>query len=311
MKIVFLDAITVGNVQNLHLFDELGDYTQYQRTKPDQTIERCENAEIIITNKVVFNREILDQLPQIKMIAVTATGLNNVDLEYAAEKGIVVKNVADYSTESVAQSTFAMILSMVNRVQYYDQYVKSGEYAKQPVFTHIADGFWELKGKRFGIIGMGNIGRRVAAIAQVFGCEVVYFSTSGKNNQQPYKQLKLSELIESSNIVSIHAPLNKNTKDLIAANELREMKKDAILVNAGRGGIVNEKALSEAIDHDEIAGACLDVFSVEPMEADNPLNNILKKEKVIFAPHTAWASIEARTLLVEKTCKNIRDFIGQ
>lgn len=309
MKLVFLDTVTLGNVPNLNAFEKYGDYTSYEQTTPEQTVERCKGMDIVITNKVIFNKEVIEQLPDLKMIALTATGMNNIDLDFATEKGIVVKNAANYSTESVAQTTFSMVLQLVNRINYYDNYVKSGKYSRQSVFTHIAEGFWQLKGKNYGIIGLGNIGRRVAKIAEAFECNISYYSTSGKNSTSDYTRLELDELLRTSDIVSIHSPLNQNTRSLIGYNEICKMKSSAIIVNAGRGGIVVEKELAKALNENVIAGAATDVFEVEPTDQNNPLLNIKDPDKIILTPHIAWASIEARTLLVEISCKNIENFI--
>ena len=309
MKIVFLDKSTVGNVSNLELLNEFGEVTCYDVTSADQTIDRSSGAEIIITNKVIIDKKVMDSCPDIKLICIAATGMNNVDLEYAAEKGIVVKNVSGYSTFSVTQSTFAMLFSLLNSTHYYDNYVKSGLYSKSPIFTHHGREFAEIRGKTFGIIGMGVIGQSVAKIADAFGCKVVYYSTSGNNTSQPYPCMLLDELLSNSDIVSIHAPLNEKTNNLIDLGKLKTMKSTAVLINAGRGNIVNEKDLVYAIDHKIIAGAALDVFGHEPVHADNPLLKVRNKENLIMAPHIAWASKESREMLIKGICMNITEFM--
>lgn len=308
MNIVFLDASTVGDVPNLNSLDELGNVTFYPITEPDQTARRIQDAAIVITNKVVLDKELMQGAEHLKLICVAATGMNNIDREAAKELGIAVKNVAGYASDSVAQSTFAMILHQMQKIGYYDDFIKSGEYSKSPVFTHLGESFHEISGKRFGIIGLGSIGRKVAAIAEAFGAEVVYYSTSGRNNDQPYKQLSLEELLKTSDFVSIHAPLNENTENLMGYEQIRTMKPSAILINTGRGGIVNESDLARALDDDRIAGAALDVFENEPIQAKNPLLNIKNPDKLVLTPHMVWSSVEARTELIEGVKRNIEEF---
>lgn len=309
MKIVFLDKSTVGNVSNLKLIEEFGEVTYYAETSSDQTIERSSGADIIITNKVIIDQKVMDACPGIKLICIAATGMNNVDLEYAAEKGIAVKNVSGYSTLSVTQSTFAMLFTLLNSIPYYDHYVKSGSYSKSHIFTHLGREFTEINGKTFGIIGLGVIGQSVAKIADAFGCKVVYYSTSGNNTKQAYPCLDLDELLSSSDIVTIHAPLNERTDNLIDLNKLKIMKPTALLINAGRGNIVNEEDLAYAIDHNIIAGAALDVFGKEPVQPDNPLLNVRNKDHLILVPHIAWASKESREILIRGIYQNIADFV--
>jgi len=305
MNIVFLDKSTVGNVANLNKLKQFGNVIYYETTNHKETIERVNQADIIISNKVLIDQSVMDASEKLKLICIAATGMNNVDLEYAKIKGIEVRNVSGYSTLSVTQSTFSMILSLFNNIPYYDNYVKSGEYEKSPIFTHHGRQFRELKGKTFGIIGMGAIGQSVAKIAEAFGCNVVYFTTSGKNTDQPYKNLPLETLLKESDIVSLHAPLNNITYNLINIKRLKLMKSDAILINTGRGDIVNEEDLAYALEQGIIAGAGLDVLSDEPIKPDNPLLKIKNQEKLLITPHIAWASIEARELLIDKVCENI------
>jgi glycerate dehydrogenase len=308
MNIVFLDARTVGNVSNLNKLKELGNMAIYQTTMDDEKFERAKDADVIITNKVLIDKELMDRCLSLKLVCVAATGVNNVDMEYASQKGIIVKNAADYSTNSVTQLTFSLLLFLINKLNFYRDYVFSGGYAKSPVFNYIGEGYWELQGKRFGIIGLGTIGKKVAQIAGAFGCEVVYFSTSGKNDDNEYKRLELETLLKTSDIISIHAPLNKNTYNLIDYEQISMMQKHAILINTGRGKIVNEAGLAKALNENLIAGAGLDVLENEPINADNPLLKIDNKDKLIITPHIAWASQEARTTLIEKVYNNIIDF---
>lgn len=308
MKIVFLDKSTVGNVSNLSQLEDFGDVSYYETTSYDQTIDRILDSDVVITNKVVIDKHVMDASPRLKLICIAATGMNNVDLDHAKKKGIEVRNVSGYSTSSVTQTTFALVLVLINAVPYYDKYIKSGHYVKSPIFTHLDRTFRELSGKTFGIIGMGTIGQSVAKMATAFGCRVIYFSTSGKNREQPYECVALEKLLENSDIVSIHAPLNDNTFNLIDLSRIRLMKKNAYLINVGRGNIVNEKDLAYALDHDMIGGAGVDVYAQEPIRKNNPLLKLKNNEKLVMTPHIAWASLEARELLISRVCENIKTF---
>jgi len=310
MNIVFLDASTVGDVPNLESIRDLGDVTFYPVTNPEQTAERIQGADIIITNKVVLTRELMEGTDRLKLICIAATGMNNVDREAANDLDIPVKNVAGYASVSVAQTTFAMILHLLQNLPDYDEFVKSGSYSKSPIFTNMGHNYHEISGMRFGVIGLGNIGQKVADIATAFGAEVVYLSTSGRNTDQPYERLELDELLGTSDVVSIHAPLNENTENLIGYDQLTRMKPSAMLVNTGRGGIVNEADLARALDEECIAGAGLDVFENEPIKADNQLLSIKNTGRLVLTPHIAWASVEARTHLIEGVKENIEAFIN-
>lgn len=309
MKIVFLDIKTIGDVPNLEKLRQLGEFESYPVTRPDQTADRIKGADIVITNKVVLDEALITGAQKLKLICVAATGMNNIDRKAAKEKGIPVKNVAGYASVSVAQGTFAMILHLIYKLPEIDRYVKSGAYSQSDIFTNLDRSYSEMAGMRFGIIGMGRIGNRVAQVADAFGADVVYYSTSGRNTDQPYRRLELNELLESSDIVSIHAPLNENTDNLLDYEKLQRMKSSALLINTGRGGIVHENDLARALDEDLIAGAGLDVFEQEPLPEDNPLLGIRKKEKLVLTPHMTWASIEARTALVEGIIENIKEFL--
>ncbi len=305
LKIVFLDSSTLGEVKAINRIAGLGEYTSYKTTLPEQRIKRIKGYNVVITNKVVIDREIMEACPEIELICISATGINNIDLECAAEKNIPVKNVAGYSTNSVAQVTFSMLLYLLNKTSYFDQYVKSGEYARSPIFTNHGKDFWELNGKQFGIIGLGTIGKQIARIAEAFGANVVYYSTSGKNTNNSYPSLSLNELLKTSDIVSIHCPLNENTLNLIGYKELELMKPTAILLNVGRGKIVNEAKLARALDDNLISAAGLDVLEHEPINADNPLLKLANPEKLLITPHIAWISKEAREMLVNGIYDNI------
>jgi len=303
MKIVFLDALTLGDV-DFEKFKELGEIEIYQTTDKSEVIERVKKTDIIVTNKVVIDKEVMDKANNLKFIQIAATGMNNVDLEYAKKKNILVKNVAGYSTNAVVQHTFALVLSLINKICYFDEFVRN-EYPNSKIFTHIQNWF-EIKGKRWGIIGLGEIGKNVAKLAKSFGAEVVYYSTSGKNNSNEFKRVGLEELLTTSQIITIHAPLNENTKNLLNYEKLSLIKEGSILVNVGRGGIINEKDLAKILEEKDIFVG-LDVFEKEPINADNPLLKF--KEKAILTPHIAWTSIEAREKLINQIYENIKEFL--
>ncbi len=305
MKIVFLDAATMGQV-SFAAIESLGDLVLYQVSSPEEAIRRVKDCDVLIINKVKVTAELIDAASSLKLICEAATGVNNIDLDYAASKGIPVRNVAGYSTDSVVQSTFMHILALVGRASYFDDYVKSWKYSSSGLFTDASRPFFELSGKNMGIVGMGSIGSRVAGIAEAFGMKVSYFSTSGTSHCREYPSLPLERLLAESDIVSIHAPYNERTAGLIGAAELALMKPVAYLINMGRGGIVDEQALADAIDAGTIAGAGLDVFVTEPLPKDNPLLHVKHPERLSLAPHVAWASVEARQRLVNLIAENIR-----
>ena len=305
IKIVFLDAGTLFDVPNLMKLSSLGKVVYHKNTTPEETVLRLAEAEIAITNKVVINKEVMQQCKHLKLICIAATGTNNIDKEFASEMGIEVKNVVNYSTESVAQVVFTMLLSLIHKPSYYDQFVKLGNYSRNEFFTHVGKPFWQLAVKRLGIIGLGNIGNKVATIAKAFGMEVVYCSVSGKQYESEYKRIDLKELLQTSDVISIHSPLTDQTKGLIHYDNIKLMKPHAILLNTARGGIIKENDLAKSLNENLIAGAGIDVFEKEPIDPQNPLLSINDPEKLILFPHIAWASLESRTLLVEKIYENI------
>ena len=305
MKIVFLDAATMGDV-SFEPFERLGEFVSYPTSTPEQARERVADADVVMINKVLVNKELIDAAPVLKLVCVAATGVNNIDVDYAASKGIPVRNVAGYSTDSVAQSTFMHILSLAGGAPYFDESVKSGSYSRSGMFTDPNWNWTELAGKTIGIIGMGNIGRKVAAIAQAFGMEVCYYSTSGTAHCKDYPCLPLDELLKVSDIVSVHAPLNERTLNLLGAREFAMMKPTAYVVNAGRGAIIVEKDLADAVDNGVIAGAGIDVFVQEPIPEDHPYLKMKHPERMRLAPHVAWASVEARKRLVAMMADNVR-----
>lgn len=308
MKIVFLDAKTIGEDIDLSGFDVLGEVVKYGFSTAEEARERSKDADVLILNKVQVNQKTIGEADHLKLVCVTATGTNNLDKEYLDKRGIAWRNVAGYSTESVAQHTFAMLFYLLEKLPYYDNYVKSEKYVNDVSFTHFAKAFHELSGMTYGIIGLGNIGRRVADIAKAFGCRVIYYSTSGRNSQPGYERVSFDELLEQSDIVSIHAPLDENTLGLMNKEAFAKMKKSAILLNVGRGPIINEADLAEALNNKTIAAAGLDVLSVEPMQEDNPLRGIKDSERLLITPHIAWAGVEARNRLIGIILGQIKEF---
>lgn len=306
MHIVILDAKTLGADLDLSVLNRYGTVTTYESTSEEETVERIEIADIVITNKVVITANMMEQAPRLKLICIAATGMNNVDLEAAKYKGIKVKNVAGYSTNSVVQHTFAMALYLLEQMAYYDQVVKESTWTNSGLFTDVSRPFYEISGKKWGIIGLGTIGQQVAKVAEAFGAEVSYYSTSGKNLKSAYPHQSLEFLLRDCDIISIHAPLNDDTFELINEMNLPFLKEKAILLNLGRGGIVDETDLAYELDRREIY-AGLDVLQKEPLELNNRLNEVKHKERLLITPHIAWASIEARKKLLEGIVKNIGD----
>jgi glycerate dehydrogenase len=308
MKIVFMETDTLGEDVDLSPFDQLAEVKKYPCSVKELNAERIKDADVIIVNKIPMKASTLDTAKNLKLICITGTGTNIVDFEYTNGRGIAVANVKGYSTQSVVQHTFALFFYLYEKLSYYDQFVKSGEYIRSDIFSHFIVKFHELAGKTWGIIGLGEIGRGVASVAKLFGCNVIYYSTTGKNSNPDYEQVDLDTLLERSDVISIHAPLNAATHDLIGEEQLRRMKKEALLLNLGRGPIVNEQALAKALKEDWIGGAGLDVLSAEPMAATNPLIEIQDSTKLIITPHIAWATVEARQRVTEEVFKNIVAF---
>ncbi len=308
MKIVCLDADTLGNDVDLDsVFGKFGEFVSYNMTDETQTIQRLQNADIVLTNKVLITKDVIAKT-NLKLICVTATGVNNIDLVAAKEANIPVKNVAGYSTNSVVQQTFANILAIRNSTSYYENYGKNSDgWAKSPIFVNLDKPIFELSGKKFCVVGLGTIGLEVAKVAQAFGCEVSYYSTSGNNSNSNFKRVSFDEVLKSD-IISIHAPLNENTKNLFNSQALNQLKDGAMLVNSGRGGIVDEEYMAKLIDEREIY-FITDVLEKEPIVANHPLLKVKNKDRLMITPHIAWASVEARRKLIELSVKNIEDFI--
>lgn len=311
MKIVFLDSATLGPDVSLGPIAALGELVCYESTSPEKVFERISDCEVLIVNKVKIGRPQIDAAPRLRLICEAATGVNNIDVDYAASRGIPVRNVAAYSTESVVQTTFMHLLTLAQGSGWYDRFAKDGRYSRSGMFTCMDIFFHELDGKRMGIIGLGTIGSRVAQVAEAFGMKVSYFSTSGTNHSSQYPSLPLDELLSQSDVVSVHAPLNARTDGLVGYREISLMKRSAYLLNMGRGGIVVEADLARALDEGLIAGAGLDVFSTEPLPSDHPFLNMAHPEKLSLTPHVAWASVEARIRLVAGIAANIASFCGE
>ena len=281
---------------------------KYSFSSSQEVPDRVTDADVIIVNKVLINESTIGTARNLKLVCVTATGTNNLDKDYLQKRNIAWRNVAGYSTESVAQHTFAMLFYLLEKLRYYDDYVKEGHYVNDTIFTHFAERFYELKGKTWGIIGLGNIGRRVANIAEAFGVNVIYASPSGSAPQEGYQQVTFDRLLTDSDIISVHAPLNKYTENLINASAFDKMKNSCIFLNLGRGQIVVEQDLADALNNGKITAAGLDVLCVEPMSPDNPLLSIKDSKKLFITPHVAWASIEARTNLMNIILGQIKEF---
>ena len=304
MKIVFLDEYSVAG-RDLTTIKTLGDYTVYENTAKSEVVERLQGADIAITNKVMIDAEAMRALPSLKLICVAATGMNNVDLNAAAELGIEVRNAVGYSTTSVAETTLASALALARNIVYFDEYFHDGRYAKADRAFCYDRLTFQISGKKWGIIGLGNIGREVARLASAFGCEVRYFSTSGTKREEAYAAAELDELLAWSDIVSVHSPLNERTRGLVGERELRLMKPSAMIINVARGGIIDEAALAEALNQGWIAAAALDVFSVEPLR-ESPLYDVKDRYRLLASPHNAWSAAEAIDRLIECVAENIR-----
>lgn len=307
-KIVFLDAGSIGEDISLSPISSLGEFVSYYSTDPSEVFERISLCDVLIVNKVEIRRSQIDAASNLKLICVAATGTNNIDIEYANSKGIEVKNVAGYSTNSVSQVTMAMLLSLACKIPYYDYKVKSGEYSKGSLASDVSRVFYELEGQTLGIIGLGNIGRKVASLARAFGMRVVYYSTSGNPHSSEYEHLELDELLSQSDFVSVHAPLNARTNNLITYSKLKLCKPTANIINIGRGAIINDEDLVRALNEGIIAGIGIDVYDKEPIPPTSPYFKIEDKTKAVLLPHIGWISKTARGVLVERIAENIKSF---
>ncbi|EOS73321.1 MAG: D-2-hydroxyacid dehydrogenase [Lachnospiraceae bacterium] len=310
MKIVILERNSVGLDTSVDEISAFGDVISYPNTTAVDVKEKIKDAEIIIANKAPLNEETLENAPDVRLICEFATGYDNVDLAYCKSRGIKVANVVNYSTDAVAQHTFALCFYVLEKLRHYDEYVKSGAYAAQDRFSNFDIPFTELSGKTWGIVGMGNIGRKVAGIARAFGCRVIFYSASGQSTCTEFERVDFDILLNESDFLSLHCPLSEKTRNLIHLEALKKMKKSAILVNVARGPVVNDEDLYIALTEGYIAGAGLDVTGTEPMKESNPLSKIKDSNKLIITPHLAWASTEARRRCVSETCKNIEAFLN-
>ena len=308
MKIVFLDKKTIGEDIDFSRFHELGEGVEYDFSKPEEVPGRVQDADVLIVNKIEIHEQSIGCAENLKLVCVTATGTNNLDKEYLDRRGIAWRNVAGYSTESVAQHTFAMLFYLLEHLRYYDGYVKEGHYINDTMFTHFARRFHQLSNMTWGIIGLGAIGRRVADIAKVFGAHVIYYSPSGAAPQEGYEQVDFDTILSQSDILSVHAPLNEYTEHLLNTEAFGKMKSHAIFLNLGRGPIVVEEALAEALKNGTIGAAGLDVLDAEPMLPSNPLCALSDSDRLLITPHIGWASIEARTNLMNINARQIEEF---
>ena len=308
MKIVILDGYT-ANPGDLSwkALEEMGELTVYERTKPEETIDRAKDAEVVLTNKVLLRRQEIEQLPKLRYIGVLATGYNVVDLEAAREHGITVTNVPAYSTMSVAQMVFSHLLTVTNHTEHYARQNREGKWTASPDFSYMDMPLTELANKTFGIVGLGNIGQRVAMIANAFGMNVVAYTSKPADKLPQYiRKGTLDEVLTESDILSLHCPLTPDTQHLINSQTLQKMKPSAILINTGRGPLVNDQDVADALNHHRLQAFCADVLTEEPPKADNPL---LGCENAYITPHIAWASSEARVRLLDVAISNVRAFV--
>lgn len=310
MKIAVLERNSVGTDIDVTCYEELGEVTYFRNTVAENTAEHVNDADIVIANKAPLNENTLKDCPNVKLICEFATGFDNVDLTYCKSRGIKVANVKDYSTPAVAQHTFALLFYLLEHMPAYDKYVKDGAYGAQDRFSNFDMPFTELEGKTWGIVGMGNIGKKVAKIATAFGCHVIFYSVTGNSSVTEYEKVSKDELLERSDFLSLHCPLSDITKNLIDADALKKMKKTAILINVARGPVVDNDALYDALHNGEIAAAGLDVLREEPILDTNPLSKIKDSDKLIITPHLAWASTEARERLVAEVYENIKAYVN-
>ena len=310
MKIAMVERNSVGLDINVDGYKDFGEVTYYPHSTAEDGAKNIGDADIVISNKLPLNEATLKDCPNVKLICNTATGFDNIDLDYCNKRGIRVTNVKDYSTAAVAQHTFALLFYVLEKLRSYDDYVKSGEYIKSGKFSHFAYKFTELEGRTWGIVGMGNIGRKVAKSAEAFGCRVIFYSASGNSTCTEYERVDFDTLLKESDFLSLHCPLTDRTRDLMDKEAFSKMKKEAILINVARGPVVNQEALYEALTEGIIAGAGLDVLTKEPMTEDNPLAKIQDSNKLIITPHMAWGSVEARQRVVDGVYKNIEAYLN-
>lgn len=309
MKLVVLERNSAGTDIDVSCFEKFGDVTYYPNSTAENAAERIKDAQIVISNKTPLNESNLKDASKLGLICLLATGYDNVDLAYCKSRGIKVANVVNYCTPAVAQHTLLLAMMLSEKISYYDNYVKSGAYSAQDRFSHFDKIFHDLNGKTWGIVGMGSIGHKVAELASVFGCNIIFYSASGKSTCTDYERVELDRLLKESDILSLHCPLSDRTRHLIDKAAFDKMKKTAILINVARGPVVDTQALYEALTEEKIAAAGLDVLEKEPMEISNPLYQIKDSTRLIITPHMSWASVESRTRLIEEIVKNIEAFL--
>ena len=311
MKIVMLERMSVGEDVDVSCFGRLGDFVWYEMTSTtDEVAERIKDADAVIVNKASMNETSMKDARNVKYVGELATGFDNCDTGYLRSRGIRLTNVRDYSTAMVAQHTFTLALALSQKIGYYDDYVKSGQYEASHRFSYFGKPFTELDGKTWGIVGFGNIGSKVARIAEAFGCRVITHSVTGRRHDAGYEEVGREELLERSDVLSLHCPLSDKSRYFIDEAALSRMKRSAILINVARGPVVDSRALASALEKGIIAGAGLDVLEKEPISKDDPLGRIKDSTKLIITPHLAWASIEARKRCVEEAYLNLKAFIN-
>ena len=305
MKIVVLDAATMGDASMAEIA-ALGEFTCYPSSTAEEARARAADADVVLLNKVIVDQAFLDACPKVRLICEAGTGINNIDTELCDERGVIVRNVAGYSTDSVAQIAWMHILNLAGRAFHYNAYAKDGRYSAGSIHVDADHPFTEIAGKTLGIVGMGAIGRKVASIGTAFGMKVIYYSTSGTSHCQDYPSVSLEELLSASDVISIHAPYNERTAGLIDYEGLCKMKPTAFVVNTGRGGIAVEADLVRAVDEGKIAGIGIDVYQKEPIPFDHPYLQARHPERILLSPHIAWYSIEARARLAHEMAENIK-----
>lgn len=310
MKIVLLEKECLGDDVCFEQLNQYGEVISYPVTSYERIGERLKEADIAIINRCRMEKETIEQCKQLKLICITGTGTDMVDLPYVKSRGIVTSNVRGYSTQSVAQHTFAMLFYLLEHLRFYDDFVKEGKYVWEVKQEYSTNRFWEIAGKTWGICGLGAIGKEVAKIATTFGCRVIYYSTSGKNTCTEYTQVDFDTLLKQSDVLSVHAPLTKESKGLFDQKAFATMKSSSIFLNVGRGAIIEEDALIQALNTGSVAAAGLDVLIQEPMPKDSPFLSIQDSSKLLITPHIAWSSKEARQKVIDEMCLNIEAFLA-
>lgn len=305
MKTVFLDAATLGDDIDLTPVTSMGDTVIYPYTAPGEVAERIADAHTVIINKVKLNRDTVGEAPHLKLICIAATGCDNVELEYMKSRGIAVCNVSGYSTDSVAQTTLAMVLSLATHLREYNGWVRSGSYSAGAVANRLEPVYHEICGKTWGIVGLGNIGRRVAAAASAMGCRVIAHK---RVPVADFECVDIDTLCKTADIITLHTPLTDETRGLISRRRIAMMKNDVLLVNVARGAVCDEVALCEAVKEGRLGGIGVDVYSQEPFAKDSPYTDILGLDNVLLTPHMAWGSFEARSRCIAEIAENIRSF---